>query len=73
MLKIALSQEIWILIINQLNLEKDKNVIGIGFICYNPNELKSKEFDIYINKTINEFKKIYDIIKFSFFYINNYY
>ena len=47
--------------IEKLNLKKDKNIIGIGYIYYNPDDLKNKDFDIYNNEKINEFKKIYDI------------
>lgn len=47
--------------IEKLNLNKDKNIIGIGFINYTPNELKNKDFDIYDNEKIIEFKKIFDI------------
>ena len=47
--------------IEKLNLKKDKNIIGIGYIYYNPDDLKNKDFDIYNNEKINKFKKIYDI------------
>ena len=50
--------------IEKLNLKKDKNIIGIGYIYYNPDDLKNKDFDIYNNEKINEFKKIYDITIF---------
>ena len=47
--------------IEKLNLNKDKNIIGIGFIYYNPDDLKNKDFDYENNKQINEYKKIYDV------------
>ena len=42
-------------------MDKNKNIIGIGYINYTPHELKNKNFDIYVNEKINEFKKIFDI------------
>ena len=47
--------------IEKLNLDKNKNIIAIGFINYNPDEINNKDFDIYDNGKINEFKKIFDI------------
>ena len=47
--------------IEKLNLNKDKNIIGIGFIYYSPEDLKNKDFDYENNKQINEYKKIYDV------------
>ena len=44
-----------------MNLDKDKNIIGIGFVYYNPQDIKNKDFDYQNNKQINAFKKIYDI------------
>ena len=47
--------------IEKLQLDKDKNVIGIGYIYFNPNDLKNKDFDYENNELVNSFKKIYDI------------
>ena len=48
--------------IEKLNLDKDKNIIGIGYIYFSPEEIKNKNFDISNNIKVNEFKKIYDIV-----------
>ena len=47
--------------IEKLELDKNKNVIGIGYIYFNPNDLKNKDFDYENNELVNSFKKIYDI------------
>ena len=47
--------------IEKLNLDKDKNIIGIGFIYYTPDDLKNKDFNYENNNQINEYKKIYDV------------
>ena len=47
--------------IEKLNLDKDKNIIGTGFVYYNPQDIKNKDFDYQNNQQINVFKKIYDI------------
>ena len=47
--------------IEKLNLNKDKNVIGIGYVYYYPEELKNKEFDYENNNQINKFKQIFDV------------
>ena len=47
--------------IEKLQLDKDKNVIGIGYIYFNPNDLKNKDFNYENNELVNSFKKIYDI------------
>ena len=47
--------------IEKLNLNKDKNVIGIGYVYFNPEVLKNKDFDYQNNTQINEYKKIFDI------------
>ena len=47
--------------IEKLNLDKDKNIIGIGYVYFSPNDLKNKDFDYEDNPLINSFKKIFDI------------
>ena len=47
--------------IEKLNLDKNENIIGIGFLYYYPNDLKNKDFDYENNQQINVFKKIYDV------------
>ena len=47
--------------IKKLNLDKNKNIIGIGYIYFSPEDLKNKDFDIRNNIKVNEFKKIFDI------------
>ena len=47
--------------IEKLNLDKNKNIIGTGFVYYNPQDIKNKDFDYQKNQQINVFKKIYDI------------
>ena len=47
--------------IEKLELDKDKNVIGIGYIYFNPNDLKNKDFYYENNELVNSFKKIFDI------------
>ena len=47
--------------IEQLNLNKDKNVIGIGYPYFFPDEIKKKDFNFENNSLINSFKKIYDV------------
>ena len=47
--------------IEKLNLDKDKNVIGIGFVYYYPKDLSNTNFDYENNQQINTFKKIYDV------------
>ena len=47
--------------IEKLNLNKDRNVIGIGYVYFNPEVLKNKDFDYQNNTQINEYKKIFDI------------
>ena len=47
--------------IEKLNLNKDKNVIGIGFVYFYPEEIKNKDFDFQNNSQIISFKKIFDI------------
>ena len=47
--------------IEKLELDKNKNVIGIGYIYFNPNDLKNKDFDYKNNELVNSFKTIYDI------------
>ena len=47
--------------IEKLNLDKDKNIIGIGFVYFYPEDLKNKDFDYQNNIQLNTFKKIYDI------------
>ena len=47
--------------IEKLNLDKDKNIIGIGFLYYYPDEVKDEKFKIDNNEKINLFKKYYDV------------
>ena len=47
--------------IEKLNLNKDKNVIGIGYIYFTPEEMKNKDFNIIKNKKINIYQKLFDI------------
>ena len=47
--------------IEKLNLDKNKNIIGVGFLYYYPEEIKDEKFDIYNNDKIERFKKIFDI------------
>ena len=47
--------------IEQLNLNKDKNVIGIGYPYFYPDEIKNKDFNFENNELINSFKKVYDV------------
>ena len=42
-------------------MDKDKNVIGIGFLYYYPKDLSNINFDYENNQQINTFKKIYDV------------
>ena len=41
--------------IEKLNLDKNENIIGIGFLYYYPNDLKNKDFDCQNNQQINVF------------------
>ena len=47
--------------IEQLNLNRDKNVIGIGYPYFYPDEIKNKDFNFENNSLINSFKKMYDV------------
>ena len=47
--------------IEQLNLDKNKNIIGVGFLYYYPEEYKDVKFDIYNNDKIERYKTIFDI------------
>ena len=47
--------------IEKLNLNKDKNIIGFGFIYFSLDDLKSKDFSYENNRQVNEYKKIYDV------------
>ena len=47
--------------IEQLNLDKNKNVIGVGFLYYYPKEIKNEKFQIDNNETLERYKKIFDV------------
>ena len=47
--------------IEKLNLDKNKNVIGVGFLYYYPNEIKKKKFKIDDNDSLEFFKKFFDV------------
>lgn len=47
--------------IEKLNLDKNKNIIGFGFIYFSPNDLQNKDFNYENNKQVNAYKKIYDV------------
>lgn len=47
--------------IEKLNLDKNKNVIGIGFLYYSLEEIKNENFKIDDNEKLEMFKKIFDV------------
>ena len=47
--------------ISELGLNKKENIIGIGFLSYDPQKLNS-EFNIKNNKTIKEYQEVYDVV-----------
>ena len=47
--------------IEKLNLDKNKNIIGIGFLYYYPDEVKNEKFKLDDNEQIKNFKKYFDI------------
>lgn len=47
--------------IENLNLDKNKNIIGVGFLYYYPEEVKNGKFDIDNNDKIERFKDIFDV------------
>lgn len=47
--------------IEKLNLDKDKHIIGIGFLYYYPEEVKDDKFDWENNEKIERYKKIFDV------------
>ena len=47
--------------IEKLNLDKNKNIIGVGFLYYYPEEIKDKKFELDNNDKIERFKEIFDI------------
>ena len=47
--------------VEKLNLDKNKNVIGIGFLYYYPEEVKDEKFKIDNNEKIEIYKKYYDV------------
>ena len=47
--------------IEKLNLDKNKNVIGVGFLYYYPEEVKNEKFDINNNESLERYKKIFDV------------
>ena len=47
--------------IEKLNLDKNKNIIGVGFLYYNPEEVKNEKFDINNNESLDRYKKIFDV------------
>ena len=47
--------------IEKLNLDKNKNIIGVGFLYYYPEEIKDKKFKLDNNAKIERFKEIFDI------------
>ena len=47
--------------IEKLNLDKNKNVIGVGFLYYYPNEVKDEKFKIDDNDSLEFFKKFFDV------------
>ena len=42
-------------------MDKNKNVIGVGFLYYYPKEIKNKKFQIDNNETLELYKKIFDV------------
>ena len=48
--------------IEKLNLDKNKNVIGIGFLYYYPDEVKNEKFKLDDNEKLEVYKKYFDII-----------
>ena len=48
--------------IEKLNLDKNKNVIGIGFLYYYPDEVKNEKFKLDDNEKLEIYKKYFDII-----------
>ena len=42
-------------------MDKNKNVIGIGFLYYYPEEVKDEKFKIDNNEKIEIYKKYYDV------------
>ena len=47
--------------IEKLNLDKNKNIIGVGFLYYYPEEVKNEKFDINNNESLDRYKKIFDV------------
>ena len=47
--------------IEKLNLDKDKNIIGVGCLYYYPEEVKNEKFQIDNNESLERFKKIFDV------------
>ena len=47
--------------VEKLNLDKNKNVIGIGFLYYYPEEVRDEKFKIDNNEKIEIYKKYYDV------------
>lgn len=48
--------------IEKLNLDKNKNIIGVGFLYYYPEEVKDEKFKMDDNDKIESHKKYYDVI-----------
>ena len=47
--------------IEKLNLDKNKNIIGIAFLYFSPEEIKDEKFKIDDNEKLETYKKIFDI------------
>ena len=47
--------------IEKLNLDKNKNVIGVGFLYYYPKEIKDEKFKIDDNDSLKVFKQYFDV------------
>ena len=47
--------------IEKLNLDKNKNIIGFGFLYYYPEEIIDEKFQIDNNKQFEKYKGIFDI------------
>ena len=47
--------------IEKLNLDKNKNVIGVGFLYYYPKEVKDEKFKIDDNDSLKVFKQYFDV------------
>ena len=42
-------------------MDKNKNIIGVGFLYYYPEEIKDEKFQIDNNKQLERYKGIFDI------------